>query len=86
MVPWIFFVSALDESLNSFITGGAVLKQTVFPRELVPMSCILSNLLNFLIGLLFLLPLFIILNFSVMKHLGALALIIALHFFFIMGL
>ncbi|MFH1245423.1 MAG: ABC transporter permease [Candidatus Omnitrophota bacterium] len=86
MVPWIFFVSALDESLNSFITGGAVLKQTVFPRELVPISCILSNLLNFLIGLLFLLPLFVMLNFGVIKQLGGLILIITLHFFFVLGL
>lgn len=86
MLPWIFFVGAVDESLNAFFSNPAVFRQTVFPRELVPISYILSHLLNFLIGLLFLLPLFTVLNPGILKQLGALALIITLHALFVMGL
>lgn len=65
MIPWIFFSSTLSEVTNSFVASGSILKQAIFPRELIPLSVILGNFLNFLIGLAILLPLFIILKLKV---------------------
>ncbi|MCX6750321.1 MAG: ABC transporter permease [Candidatus Pacearchaeota archaeon] len=86
MIPWFFSVSALTEAADSFIINSSILKQSISPREFIPMSSILANLLNFLIGLVFLLPLFIILNFRVIGLLPFLFLIIILNFIFIIGL
>lgn len=86
IIPWFFSINALTEAANSFIINSSILKQSVFPREFIPMSSILANLLNFLIGLVFLLPLFVILNFKVTGLLPFLFLIIILNFIFIIGL
>jgi len=86
IMPWFFSMNALTESANSFLANSSTLKQNIFPREIIPLSSILTNLLNFLIGLIFLLPLFIILNFKIIVILPFLLLVIALHFIFIIGL
>lgn len=86
IVPWFFFTNALIEATNSIIVNASILKQSLLPREFIPISSILANLLNFLIGLIFLLPLFLILNFKVIKFLLFLFPAILLHFLFILGL
>lgn len=86
IIPWLFFTNTLTEVTNSFIVNASVLKQSLLPREFIPLSNILANLLNFLIGLIILLPLFIILNFRVIGLLSLLLPIIILHFLFIFGL
>ena len=86
IVPWLFFTNAITEAANSFIINSSILKQNLFPREFVPISFILANLLNFLVGFIFLLPLFIILNFKVINFLPFLAFTIMLHLIFIIGL
>ena len=86
IIPWFFFSGALGEATNSFIVNSSVLKQSIFPREFIPISSILANLLNFLIGFIFLFPLFVILNFRVLKLLPFLFPIIIFHFLFVLGL
>lgn len=86
IIPWFFSINALTEAANSFVINSSILKQSAFPREFVPISSILANLLNFLIGLVFLLPLFIILNFKVTLLLPFLFLIIIFNLIFIIGL
>lgn len=86
ITPWFFFTTALTEVTNSFIVNTSILKQSMLPREFIPASCILANLLNFLIGLLFLFPLFVILNFKVIQLLQFLLIAIMLHSLFTIGL
>lgn len=86
IIPWFFFTNALTETTNSFLTSSSVLKQTILPLEFIPISSILANLFNFLIGLIFLLPLFIIMNFKVISFLPLLFIIIMFHLLFIIGL
>lgn len=86
IIPWLFSTNALMEATVSFNLNVSLLKQGVFPRELIPFSSILANLLNFLIGFIFLLPLFVIYNLRVIKFLPFLLLAIILHFVFIIGL
>lgn len=86
LIPWLFFNAALLEATNSFIANAPLVKQTMAPREFVPISTVLSNLLNFLIGFVFLLPLFILYNTQILSVVIMLVLVILLHFFFIVGL
>lgn len=86
LLPWFFFTNALGDSANSFISSSSLLKQNIFPREFIPLSSILANLLNFLIGLAFLLPLFIMINPQALNYLLFLCVVIILHLFFVFGL
>jgi lipopolysaccharide transport system permease protein len=86
ILPWLFFNNALTEATNSFVAKSSILKQGIFPREFIPVSCILANLLNFLVGLVFLLPLFVITKPRVILALPWLAAVIFLYFIFITGI
>jgi len=86
IVPWLFFSNALSEVTNSFIVNFSILKQGVFPREFIPISSILANFLSFLIGFLFLLPLFIILKLELIIVFPFLFLVLILHLLFLIGL
>lgn len=86
IIPWLFFSNALGEVTNSFIGYSSLLKQGSFPREFIPVSSILANLMNFLIGFVFLLPIFVILNSKVIMLLPFLFIVVILHTLFIMGL
>lgn len=86
IMPWFFLNSALSETTNSFIANASLLRQAVFPRELIPISTVLANLLNSLIGLIFLMPLFVIYNFKIILFLPWLILALPLYFLFVLGL
>ncbi len=86
IIPWLFFCNALTEATNSFFDSKQLLRQNIFPREFIPISSVLSNFLNFLIGLIFLLPLFLIFNFKIIACLGFLLIVILCNFVFVVGL
>jgi lipopolysaccharide transport system permease protein len=86
LIPWTFSMNALGEVTNSFTVNSPLLKQAIFPKEFIPLSSILSNLLSFLIGLSFLLVLFVIFNPKILILLPMLFLVILLNSLFIVGL
>lgn len=54
LLPWNFFVASIMGSTVSIIGNAALLKKVYFPREVIPISLVLSNLVNFLIALILL--------------------------------
>jgi len=48
LIPWNFFSSSLSSSTTSIIGNSTLVKKVYFPRELLPASALLSNLVNFL--------------------------------------
>ncbi len=52
LLPWTFFQGSIQGSTNSIVSNGALIKKVYFPREIVPLSQIMSNFVNFLITLL----------------------------------
>lgn len=86
IVPWLLFANAINEATESFIVNFSVLRQAIFPREFVPIASIISNFLSFLIGLLILLPFFIISNPKVFSVLPFLLIVLFLYLFFLIGL
>ena len=86
IIPWLFFANTLQETAHSFVVHAPLLTQSQLPKEIVLFSCLLANLLIFLIGFIFLLPLFVIINAKVFLSLCLLPLAILLQAFFILGL
>ncbi len=52
LLPWNFFASSVIGSTGSLVSNAALLKKVYFPREILPLSLILSNFVNFLIALI----------------------------------
>jgi len=47
LVVWQWFSSALHAATNSFVHNAEIVKRTVFPRQLLPLSMVLSYGINF---------------------------------------
>ena len=52
---WNYFSSCLNSTSNTFVANAAVFGKVYFPRLIVPLSTVLSNLVKFLIQFLLLL-------------------------------
>ncbi len=51
LLPWIWFSASLNESANTLIVNGNLIKKVVFPVEILPVVAVLSNLCHFVLGL-----------------------------------
>jgi len=84
--PWMFFSSALFEATFVFLNQHNVLRQFSLPREILPLSSVLVNFLNFLIGWCVVYPLFCLFNPRILFFLPLLIAVILLQFFLVCGL
>lgn len=50
LLPWTFFTSTVTTGTFSVITNGNILKKVYFPREIIPISVVISGTVNFLIS------------------------------------
>lgn len=49
LMPWNFFNLTVLQSAATIVTNGGIIKKVYFPREILPISTVTSNLFNFLI-------------------------------------
>lgn len=64
IIPWIFFTTVVTSGCNCVWINGGIIKKVYFPREILPLSVVLSALVNFLISC------FIILVFVIFGGVG----------------
>lgn len=50
LIPWNFFVTAVNRSSFTIIENGNILKKVFFPREILPISLVTSEAINFAIS------------------------------------
>lgn len=60
LLPWNFFSSAVMGSINSVVENASLVKKVYFAREILPLSVVLSNLVNFGISLVILVPMLLL--------------------------
>jgi len=51
LLPWNFFSASVSEATTSIVGNGHLIKKVYFPREILPISVVISNLVNFVIAL-----------------------------------
>ena len=64
LIPWTFFATSINRAAFSFIENGNILKKVYFPREIIPISVVTSEAINFLISTI------IIIGFVIFGGLG----------------
>ena len=52
ILPWNYFVTSVNQGTTTVLLNGGIIKKVYFPREILPISIIGSNLVNFLISCL----------------------------------
>jgi lipopolysaccharide transport system permease protein len=55
LVPWTFFANGLNKSTQSLVTGSNIVKKVYFPRLIMPISAVLSGVVDFTLAFLMLL-------------------------------
>jgi ABC-2 type transport system permease protein len=50
--PWTYFSSSINGATDSIISNKELIKKTYFPRQIIPVSIVLANLINFLPALI----------------------------------
>lgn len=64
IIPWTFFSIAINKSAFAIIENGNIIKKVYFPREIIPISVVTAETINFLISSL------IILGFTIIGRIG----------------
>lgn len=61
IIPWTYFTTVMQQGTTCILANSGIIKKVYFPREILPISCVTSGLVNFLISCLII---FIFLIFS----------------------
>ena len=51
LVPWIYFSTAMTKSTQSLISGTSIFTKVYFPRLIIPLTPVISGLVDFIISL-----------------------------------
>jgi lipopolysaccharide transport system permease protein len=51
LVPWIYFSTAMTKSTQSLISGASIFTKVYFPRLIIPLTPVISGLVDFIISL-----------------------------------
>lgn len=54
LFPWNFFQLSISTGTTSIVENGGLLKKVYFPRQVIPLSIVAANLVNFLLALILL--------------------------------
>lgn len=85
-LPWSFLAAALTGATSSIVLNANLIKKVYFPREILPIAEVLSNLVNFLIALVVLFVLMLVFQVKLTPALLILPLIILAETFFVSGM
>jgi ABC-type polysaccharide/polyol phosphate export permease len=85
-LPWAFFSSSLTSSTASIVNNAGLIKKVYFPREILPLVEVLSNLVNFLLALLVLFGMLFVFRMPLQPAVALLPLIILTQVIFTVGM
>jgi ABC-2 type transport system permease protein len=85
-LPWIFLSLSLSMAVSSIKDNANLVKKVYFPREILPLSVVLSNLVQFLLTFIILIPALLLFKIKLGLPLLFLPLIILFQLAFTLGL
>lgn len=80
--PWNFFSKSISDSTLSIQENSNLIKKVYFHREIIPISIVLANLINFILSILVLMAIFIFLKVKFSQFIVLLPLVILLQSIF----
>lgn len=86
LLPWNFFSKSISYATNSLVSNRLLVTKVYFPKEVLPLSLIIANIIDFLIGFLFLIVLMVYYKVSFSFYLLLVVPIFLIQTFFTLGL
>ncbi len=86
LFPWFFFSTSIFNAATSLVDNSNLLKKVYFNRTIIPVSIVVSNLINFLLSLAVLISFILILKIKISLALLFLPVLILLQIILMIGL
>lgn len=86
ILPWMCFSSSLFDATSSIVRNSQILNQFTISKEILPIASVIVNFINLFLGLVIMLPIFIIFNVKIIPFLLLLPFVILFHFIFTLGI
>ena len=68
LIPWTFFSVTINKSAFTIVENGNIIKKVYFPREIIPISVVTAETVNFLISSLIIIGFVIIGGIGISKY------------------
>lgn len=68
LIPWTFFSTAISRCAFTMIENGNIIKKVYFPREILPISVVTSEAVNFLISTIIILAFVLFSGLGITKY------------------
>ena len=85
LLPFNFFTNSVNYGANTIISNANLVKKIYFPKEIIPLSTVFSNLINFLLELLVLFIVLAIFGYKFYIYIYYLPVILLFQIVFIIG-
>ncbi len=86
LLPYNFFSNSVNYGSGSIISNANLVKKIYFPKEIIPLSIVLSNLINFMLELVVLFIVLSIFGYKFYMYLYLLPLVILVQVIFVSGI
>jgi ABC-2 type transport system permease protein len=86
LIPWTFFTTTVSQGSFSVIASGNLLKKVYFPREIIPISVVTSNLVNFLISCVIMFTFILVSGVGFSKYIVFFPIIVLIQYLLLMGI
>ena len=86
LIPWNFFTTVITAGTSSITMNGAILKKVYFPREIIPISVTVSQLINFLITCLIMFVFIIVSGVGFSVHFWLFPVLVLIQFLLSLGI
>jgi lipopolysaccharide transport system permease protein len=85
LLPWNFFSSSIIGAIRSIVDNAPLVNKVYFPREILPISMVLANLINFLIALVVLFAFILVFQIPITRWVLLLPVVIIVQVIFTIG-
>ena len=86
LIPWTFFSTAINRAAFTLIENGNLLKKVYFPREILPISVVTSEAVNFIISTIIIIAFVIGGGIPLTKYILIYPLIFIVQYILVLGL
>lgn len=86
LIPWTFFATSINRAAFSFVENGNILKKVYFPREIIPISVVTSEAINFLISTLIILGFVIFGGLGITKYILLYPIVLIVQYFVVLSI
>lgn len=85
LIPWNYFTTIVTQSTGTVINNADIVKKVYFPREILPISVVTSQLVNFLISTIIILAFVLFSGMGISKYILFYPVILLIQYIFSIG-